>query len=311
MAARPLLQLIAHLLAVRERAGGAVHWHHVKAHTQGADLDSVGNRLTDWQANRARVQPKVPQPLQLRELPLGACEPFLTVYQQPNTVRECQLIDDPRRCALAYLKATALSTWCARREAPEKVTQDGTLAGADMLDLSRIVLAAGSPAQQATLIHVATNSIQCAWVETADNPKPHVVALLCPNCVGLTCSLGHLAECAKGHATRFRTALRSDILAVLDSVPCTADWRRRHGGQDLQQILLRLFPIAASAPNDAKHQHFTRLLCGAFSARLANAAARLLGFPAEDGRLTLQRIRLACLDRIAQVFIDLKKVAAP
>ena len=183
-AARPLLQLIAHLLAVRERAGGAVHWHHVKAHTQGADIDSVGNRLTDWQANRARVQPKVPQPLQLRELPLGACEPFLTVYQQPNTVRECQLIDDPRRCALAYLKATALSTWCARREAPEKVTQDGTLAGADMLDLSRIVLAAGSPAQQATLIHVATNSIQCAWVETADNPKPHVVALLCPNCVG-------------------------------------------------------------------------------------------------------------------------------
>jgi hypothetical protein len=32
MAARPLLQLIAHLLAVRERAGGAVHWHHIKAH---------------------------------------------------------------------------------------------------------------------------------------------------------------------------------------------------------------------------------------------------------------------------------------
>jgi hypothetical protein len=181
-----------------------------------------------------------------------------------------------------------------------------------MLDLSRIVLAAGSPAQQATLIHVATNSIQCAWVPAADDPTPRMVALPCPNCVGLTCSLGHLAVCAKTHATRFRTALRSDILAVLDSVPCTADWRRRHGGQDLQQILLRLFPIASSASNDAKHQHFTRLLCGAFSARHANAAARLLGFPrAEDGRLTLQQIRLACLDRIAQVFFDLKKVAAP
>ena len=41
------------------------------------------------------------------------------------------------------------------------------------------------------------------------------------------------------------------------------------------------------------------------------AAAKSLGFTsAEDGRPTLQRIRLVCLDRIAQVFSDLKRVAA-
>jgi hypothetical protein len=81
---------------------------------------------------------------------------------------------------------------------------------------------------------------------------------------------------------------------------------------DLRAMLLRLFPIASSAPADEQHKHFTRLLCGAFSARHANLAAKALGFPtADDGGLTLQRIRLTCLDRVAQVFRSLKQVAAP
>jgi len=44
MAARPLLQLIAHLLSIRRKAGGSAHWHHVKAHKKNSDIDSVGNR---------------------------------------------------------------------------------------------------------------------------------------------------------------------------------------------------------------------------------------------------------------------------
>jgi ribonuclease HI len=312
MSARPLLQLIAHLLAVREQVGGAVHWHHVKAHSQNSDIDSVGNRLTDWMANQARTHPGSQQPLPLRELPLDKCEHFLTVWQHQHTRREQQLIDDPRRSALTHLKAAALSKWCARRDAPQHVMCDGALADAGMLDLSRIVLAAGSSAQQATLINVATNSIQCAWTTAADNTQ-HVRPLDCPDCPDVACSLGHLAECAGTHATRFRSNLRSDIFAVLDSTPCTAAWRRQQGRDDLQQILLRLFPmIAFFVPSEEKHLHFTRLLCGAFTARQANVAAKSLGFPsAEDGRPTLQRIRLACLDRIAQVFSDLKRVAAP
>jgi len=63
---------------------------------------------------------------------------------------------------------------------------------------------------------------------------------------------------------------------------------------DLRAMLLRLFPIASSAPADEQHKHFTRLLCGTFTAGHANLAA--LGFPSvDDGRLTLQRIRLTCL----------------
>jgi ribonuclease HI len=308
MSARPLLQLIAHLLTVREQAGGSVHWHHVKAHSQSSDIDSVGNRVTDWLANHARAHKQNRQPLQLRELPLGECEHFLTVQQHQHTVRERQLIDDPRRCAVAQLRANALSKWCGRRDAAHMC--DGALAGPEMLDLSRVVLAAGTPTQQATLINVATNSIQCAWTPAADNSQ-RVRPLDCPDCADVACTLGHLAECSKSHASGFRSNLHSDIFAVLGSVPYTAAWRRQHGRDSLQQILLLLFPIAYFKTTEEKHLHFTRLLCGAFSARQANVAAKSLGFPnAEDGRPTLQRIRLACLDRIAQVFSDLKKVAA-
>jgi hypothetical protein len=35
-----------------ERAGDAAHWHHVKAHTKNIGVDSVDNRLLDWQATR-------------------------------------------------------------------------------------------------------------------------------------------------------------------------------------------------------------------------------------------------------------------
>jgi len=310
MSARPLLQLIAHLIAVRERAGGTVYWHHVKAHSQNSDIDSVGNRLTDWQANRARAHPRVPQPVHLRELPLSECEHFLTVWQRSGTRRQQQLFDDPRRCALAHLRTTAATKWSLRQDSAQHVVHDGTLFGSGMLDLSRVVLASGSPTQQATLLHIATNSIQCVWTTAADNSQC-VRPISCPDCPDLTCALSHMAGCAGAHATRFRSDLRSDILAVLHASAHTADWCHRYGGGDLQQILMRLFPISSTVSGEEQRQHFARSFCGAFSARHANAAAKQLGFPsAEDGRLTLQRIRFACLDRIAQVYSDLKKVAA-
>jgi len=74
---------------------------------------------------------------------------------------------------------------------------------------------------------------------------------------------------------------------------------------------LRLLPTA-STPADEQHKHFTRLLCGAFTTRHANLAAKALGFPsADDGRLTLQRIRLVCLDRVAPVFRWLRRLIPP
>ena len=40
----------------------SVHLLHVKAHTAGTDIHSVGNRLTDYQANLSRNKPAKPSP---------------------------------------------------------------------------------------------------------------------------------------------------------------------------------------------------------------------------------------------------------
>jgi hypothetical protein len=189
---------------------------------------------------------------------------------------------------------------------------DGALAGPALLDLCKIVLTIGSAEQQNALVRIATNSPQCEWTTDAATNTQRVEPLTCSDCADTSCSLGHLAECAGPQATLFRADLRRDILAVLHSAPQTDSWCHQFGMLDLRAMLLRLFPIASSAPADEQHKHFTRLLCGAFSTRHANLAAKALGFPsADDGRSTLQRIRLTCLDRVAQHFRSLKQVAVP
>ena len=189
---------------------------------------------------------------------------------------------------------------------------DGALAGPALLDLCKVVLAKGSTEQQNALVRIVTNSLQCEWATDAATNTQRVEPLACPNCADTSCSLGHLAECAGPQATLFRADLRHDLLAVLHSAPQTDSWCHQFGMLDLRAMLLRLFPIASSAPADEQHKHFTRLLCGAFTTRHANLAAKALGFPsADDGRSTLQRIRLTCLDRVAQVFRGLKQAAAP
>ena len=71
MAARPLLRLISHLLSRRRAAGGSVTLSHVKAHSVGTDMDSVGNRLADFQANRSRVSTRGSAPRNLGPLSLS------------------------------------------------------------------------------------------------------------------------------------------------------------------------------------------------------------------------------------------------
>jgi len=250
--------------------------------------------------------------LQLRELPVADCEHYLAVRQELPAGRRRLLIDDIRRAAIAALKAAALIKWSSRQDPPSRVMCDGALAGSALLDLCKVVLAKGSAEQQNALVRIATNSLQCGWATDAATNTQRVEPLACSDCVDTTCSLGHLAACAGPQATLFRADLRRDILAVLHSASQTDSWCHQFGMLDLRAMLLRLFPIASSAPADEQHKHFTRLLCGAFSARHANLAAKALGFPtADDGRLTLQRIRLTCLDRVAQVFRSLKQVAAP
>lgn len=57
MAARPLLQIIDHLLHIRRAAGSSTSFSHVQAHTDSTELHSVGNRLADYRANQTRADP--------------------------------------------------------------------------------------------------------------------------------------------------------------------------------------------------------------------------------------------------------------
>ena len=296
MAARPLLQLIHHLLQRRE---ADTHMSHVKAHTADADIHSVGNRLTDYQANLARAKPDRPTPLCLRELPLAECEHRLVMADEQGVV----LCDDIRRAALARLKATSLARWASR------VDGRGDLAGPAMLDLSRAVLRHGSATQQAALVHVATNSIDFFWPAAVGSVKQPLHRLQCAGC-GAVQTLAHLAECPQPHSLQFRTRLAGDIRRILSAEACTRDWLAANSRRTLSELLLSLFPIAASASAAERGRHLTCLLVGAFTRRAANAAAKCLGFAsAESGRFCLLQLRLRCLESIDQVYRSWKEAA--
>jgi hypothetical protein len=301
MSARPLLQLIHHLMAVRQRAGGAVTLHHVKAHTQNGDVHSVGNRLSDYQANLARLRPDRPRPLALQELPLDRCEHRMCMWTELGAGP--MLIDDIRRAAVAQLKAQALARWEAKPD-------QGYFACAAMLQLGRAVLRSGSPSLQAAFVHVATNSIHLLWLKAAHGPD----ALQSLRCGDAACdqplTLAHLAECNGASATGFRASLQHSIVRALSRERCASAWLRSNRALLLPACLLKLFPVAADVNPAERLRHLTRVMCGAFSRAQENAATRALGFPsAEEGRPTLLRLRLLCLEHVQQLFSDLKKAA--
>jgi hypothetical protein len=295
MSSRPLLQLIHHLL---QRRAGVTHTSHVKAHTSNTDCHSVGNRLTDFQANLARAKPDKPSPLCLRELPLRECEPHMFVLDGQGVV----LCDDIRRAALARLKSTSLSKWMSRTDGR------GDLAGPAMIDLGRAVLRHGSVVQQTTLVHVATNSIEFFW-PAGSVRNDQLKRLQCVQC-NQVLTLPHLAECLAPPCLQFHSRLLGDIRNILAAEVCTRDWRIANSRLTLSELLFSLFPLAATATAQERLRHLTCLFVGAFTDRQANAAAKRLGFPsAEDGRPCLIQLRLQCLESLHQVFRSWKEAA--
>jgi ribonuclease HI len=296
MTSRPLLQLIHHQLEQRKSAGGLVEFEHVRAHSAAVDIHSVGNRLADYKANSTRARPQTATPATLKELPLGECEHRLTVWTELGN--GAQVIDDVRRSAIAQLKVRHLERWC---NTPPSDTMDGAFACTALLDSSRVVLAHGSPSQQASFMHIATNSIQCCWQQSADGSSRQVKPLWCASCdVALT--LTHLTECADNAVFRFNQ--RVVVLTLLSSYAWTQPWLdvRRH--LSLTELLLELLP---RPPDTPMHLHVTRIVCGVFSARQANAALKSLDcIRAQDGRRLMQELRLCCVDGVQTFFQTLK-----
>ena len=118
MSGRPLLQLIHHQVGMRKSSGGSVQFSHVKAHTDGTDMASVGNRLADFQANRVRIKSDRSYPLSLAQLPVRSCERFLSICHQPQpdsmAAESSVIIDDIRQTSLSQIMKQALIRWSTK-----------------------------------------------------------------------------------------------------------------------------------------------------------------------------------------------------
>ncbi len=296
MAARPLLQLIHHQLEQRKDAGGVVQFEHVRAHSDAADIHSVGNRLADFKANSVRTRPQTASPATVQELPLSECEHRLTVWTQLG--EGAQVIDDIRRTAIVQLKARHLQRW---QEKPPSDMSDGTFACAALIDTSRAVLRHGTSSQQAAFMHVATNSIQCCWQQSADGASRQVKPLWCASCdVALT--LTHLVHCADNAV--FRLNQRVAVVNTLSSCAETQPWLAAHNHLSFTDLLLQLFPQPRDTPLPV---HLTRVMCGVFSTQQANAAAKALNCTRErDGMQLIRQLRLCCLTGVHTLYQTLK-----
>ena len=328
MSAHTLLQLIHHLLRVRTEAGGNAQWHHVKAHTDGEDIHSVGNRLSDWQANHSRAHPNQPTPLSLQQLPLDKCELHLSIFDSRDPATALQVIDDVRRTALCTLRVDAHTHWRSKKDGCEY------FAGRAATDTGRMVLRLGSGKQQITFVHLVTNSLHFRWAQPAPflQPPPAAAAaavvkdtlhkLTCRRCSALDplqppCILtpAHLSSCSHAHGVRYRTQLCRDLLALLHHGAPNAECLRpyRHHTPALSTLLLQLLPLAPShaaspaAAADDQTRHLTFAMCGLLTRAQLTAAAKLLGFtdPLIDlpkGIRLMQQMCLLCFDHLAREF---------
>lgn len=302
MASRPLLRLINHLCSIREAAGGSVAFSHVKAHTTHSDIDSVGNRLADYQANVARADPGRTQPCGLQPLPVDQCEPHLCLRDSTGRV----IIDDIRRTSMKQLKKQSLEAW---RSTPWPTS---TMAGAGAIALGKEVLNHGTPQLQVFLIHLATNSIHYRWDKplgaAAHSSERTLNMLKCAPC-NATADLCHLVVCKQGYVTALHSTLHQLIIAALERESLSHTWATRHRHLPLIGLLDLLFPpptIAASAAPDALLRHHATMLCGAFTPAQQTHAIRLVGLSkCKDAPIVFRNVRIAIVSALRHFFAQL------
>jgi hypothetical protein len=305
MAARPLLQLIHHLLAIRQATGATTCFHHVKAHTSGTDIESVGNRLADYQANWARTHPTQTSPHGLQQLPLRRCEHYMYMEDENGAM----IIDDVRTMAKQRLKHIATLHWM-RKSLPQ-----GFFAYADMTELGRDAMRHASAQLESAFLLIATNSIHYYW-SAGDVSSPSTLQqLACGDGCPESLTLDHLSSCDATLCLDFRDRLANDIMHLLVESSDSAKWARLLRHLSLPQLLHKLFPPPPSDQRDSavqSHRHLTYAMCGAFSTRQASAAIRALGCnDRQEGQTMMQRLRLLCVDRIATFYRHRKQHRSP
>jgi hypothetical protein len=205
-----------------------------------------------------------------------------------------------RRSVIAQLRAQHLERW---RNKPASLTMDGTFAVPATLATSKVVLRCASAEQQATLVHIATNSIQCCWQLQPDGATRRLQPLWCATC-NAAATLTHLVDCTHVSAIGFRCVQRDALHELLSSEASSAAWLANRQRLSFMQLLLQLFPRPPSIP---LLQHSAHVMCGVFSEGAANAACTQLGITrVKDARRIMRELRLLCIDGVRVHYHNLK-----
>jgi hypothetical protein len=194
------------------------------------------------------------------------------------------------------LRAQHLERWCNK---PASLTMDGTFAVPATLATSKVVLKCASAEQQATLVHIATNSIQCCWQLQPDGATRKLQPLWCATC-NAAATLTHLVDCTHASAIGFRCVQRDALHEVLSSEASSAAWLAPRQRLSFTQLLLQLFPRPPSIPLP---QHSAHVLCGVF----CEGAADAVGITrVKDARRFMRELLLLCIDGVRVHYHNLK-----
>ena len=151
------------LITIAEAVGGSVAFTHVKAHTKNRDHASVGNRIADRTANRARTSRLVGTPRRLKQMPIDECERRCAAF---DCRAGAAMIDDPRRTSMASMRTEAMRLL---QTMPSHCDTQGRFACVGTVALGVVIRKLGTQRQQVMFLHVATNSVQ--WI-VVKRPPP-------------------------------------------------------------------------------------------------------------------------------------------
>jgi ribonuclease HI len=305
MQGRPLLALIHNLISRRNEVGGKVQFSHVKSHTDRVDIASIGNRVADFQAEICRKNPNQNCPLNVSELPLQSLEPFLQIFSNASNL---MIIDDIRLYAKLQQKSQACEHW----KHHYRETQ-GMFASTGTIDLGRVIMKFGSAQEQATFIHLATNTIDCYWKTVPNDANPALEEKTYSHlqCEFDTCktdmNILHFSTCLNSKACSSRQLLQNSLMQSITDSQSKSNWLGVNRRFELSTFLLRLFPPSADTRSvDDRNRHIARCMMGAFTCTEANAAAKLLSFSVKNtSKQTpspMDLIRLLCVKHFTHTF---------
>ena len=311
MQGRPLLQLIDHLLHRREQCGTLTFASHVKAHTTDADIHSVGNRLSDFHANRVRIKAELKLPGCVRELPLSDCEHHMVIADADGLV----IADDIRRSAVAVSNVRALPLGRARTRAGRRPRSSRGTRHARF----------GPRRDEAWLYSPAGYSVACchelhrvllACSRSSERARAARAVRLLPSSTFFV----PFDQLPRASMRLFPSELGAAIRNILSIDGRAHAWLERNRHLGLMPLLLALFPHSPPTPAaeaavsaEQRQRHLTALLVGAFTSAQVAAAAKSIGLDAAepDCRDRLLRIRLCCLESIGNAYHSWKEAADP